>query len=51
MVAIITTIQYNTLMKKLFKWMLIMTTLGYVYVISTVSYFYFDDILRGYFFT
>mgnify|MGYP001626799894 FL=1 len=36
-------------MKKLFKWMLIMTAMGYVYLVSTVSYFYFEDIMEDYF--
>jgi hypothetical protein len=51
MVAIITTIQYNTIMKKLFKWMLIFTGMTYMYIVSVISYYYFEDILEDYFIT
>jgi len=49
MVAIITTIQYNTNMKKYMKKLIIMTLVSWI-VIITFLYFYIGDVLRDYFF-
>jgi len=49
MVAIITTIQYNTIMKRYMKKLIIMTVVSWI-VIITFLYFYIGDVLRDYFF-